>query len=167
MTSLIPKKVEEFLRQSNAIEREYSEEAYQDSVIAWNYLMGESKLTPDVILKTHKLLMKSRNTIPNAFKARYRNCPVYIGGHEGMDHTMIATAIEKRFCYKTMQIKPDWKNLHILYEKIHPFMDGNGRTGRMFMNWTRVKRLGLPLLVIHEGEEQMKYYKWFEIKTRI
>lgn len=52
------------------------------------------------------------------------------------------------------------KNHHVEYEIIHPFVDGNGRTGRMFMNWERLKG-GLPILVIHEGEEQQEYYKWF------
>ena len=53
------------------------------------------------------------------------------------------------------------KTLHVKYEKIHPFVDGNGRTGRIFMNWWRIKN-NLPILVIHEGKEQMDYYKWFK-----
>ena len=51
------------------------------------------------------------------------------------------------------------KASHIAYERIHPFIDGNGRTGRMFMNWQRLKA-GLPILVIKEKEKQ-EYYKWF------
>jgi Fic family protein len=53
------------------------------------------------------------------------------------------------------------KVLHVQYEKIHPFVDGNGRTGRIFMNWWRINN-GLPILVIHEGKEQWEYYKWFD-----
>jgi len=49
--------------------------------------------------------------------------------------------------------------MHINFEKIHPFIDGNGRIGRMLLNWQRVK-LGLPVLVIKESEKQ-EYYKWF------
>jgi Fic family protein len=49
---------------------------------------------------------------------------------------------------------------HIRFEGIHPFGDGNGRIGRMLMNWFLVKG-GRPLLIIHEGEEQFSYYKWF------
>jgi len=48
---------------------------------------------------------------------------------------------------------------HITFEKIHPFIDGNGRIGRIFMNWQR-KKAGLPILVIKEAEKQ-KYYDWF------
>ena len=50
---------------------------------------------------------------------------------------------------------------HIWFEKIHPFEDGNGRTGRILMNIQRLNA-GLPLLIIHEGKEQMEYYKWFQ-----
>ncbi len=56
----------------------------------------------------------------------------------------------------------EWsQQLHVSYEKIHPFVDGNGRTGRMFMNWWRLTN-GLPLLIIHEGDEQYNYYQWFQ-----
>lgn len=49
---------------------------------------------------------------------------------------------------------------HIRFEKIHPFIDGNGRVGRMLMNWQRIK-VGLPLLIIWE-DEKSDYYKWFK-----
>lgn len=36
---------------------------------------------------------------------------------------------------------------HIIFEKIHPFSDGNGRTGRMVMNYSLLEN-GLPPLII-------------------
>lgn len=36
---------------------------------------------------------------------------------------------------------------HIIFEKIHPFSDGNGRTGRMVMNYSLLGN-GLPPLII-------------------
>jgi len=53
------------------------------------------------------------------------------------------------------------KKAHIAFEKIHPFEDGNGRVGRIILNFQRVKA-GLPILVIHTGKEQQEYYKWFK-----
>lgn len=155
--------VKSFLLESNAIEREYSYAAYAGALRAWNYLMTQDVLTMDVILKTHKILMKSRKTIPDSEKGVLRTCPVYIGGREAMDYRQIGGELLMGFCFETMraQPKPDWKSLHVKYEKIHPFTDGNGRTGRMFMNWTRIKRCGLPIMIIHEGWEQMDYYRWF------
>lgn len=38
---------------------------------------------------------------------------------------------------------------HIIFEKIHPFFDGNGRTGRMVMNYSLLEN-GLPPLIINK-----------------
>lgn len=48
---------------------------------------------------------------------------------------------------------------HIAFENIHPFIDGNGRMGRILLNWQRVKA-DLPILIIRESERQ-EYYSWF------
>jgi Fic family protein len=58
------------------------------------------------------------------------------------------------------------KEHHIKFEHIHPFVDFNGRTGRMLMNWERLQ-VGLPMLIIHAdwpkvNGEQMEYYDWFK-----
>lgn len=52
------------------------------------------------------------------------------------------------------------KLVHVEFEDLHPFPDGNGRTGRILYNWHRIQ-LGLPVHVIHEGDEQYDYYQWF------
>ena len=40
---------------------------------------------------------------------------------------------------------------HIVFEKIHPFSDGNGRTGRMVMNYSLIEN-GLPPLIIKKED---------------
>jgi Fic family protein len=52
------------------------------------------------------------------------------------------------------------KQAHIEFEGIHPYEDGNGRIGRMLLNWHRLQS-GLAPLIIHTGAEQQEYYKWF------
>ncbi|MCW6659890.1 Fic family protein [Aerococcaceae bacterium NML191292] len=47
---------------------------------------------------------------------------------------------------------------HILFEQIHPFADGNGRTGRLIMNFELIKN-ELPPLVI-EKEFRTKYFEF-------
>jgi len=69
--------------------------------------------------------------------------------------------VHSDFQFSDMSKDECTKQCHVLFEKIHPFIDGNGRTGRMVYNWHRLK-LGLPIHIIHEGKEQFKYYKWFK-----
>lgn len=48
-------------------------------------------------------------------------------------------------------------DFHIQFERIHPFSDGNGRTGRMIMNYSLLQQ-GLPPLIIQK-EQKADYIK--------
>lgn len=160
--------IDKFLTESNAIEGVYSHLALQQARWAWDYCISEDKLTPGVILKTHKILMLHQPLMPNE-KGYFREVPVYIGGREAMNARNIHYAIEnwcdriekvRGVAYDTKDANEISKSLHIQYENIHPFIDGNGRSGRIFMNWFRLK-IGLPVLVIEERRKQA-YYRWFK-----
>lgn len=156
------KEVEEFLKESNAIEGVYDEQSFKDALSAWKFLVKHKKLTTGVVLKTHKILMRNQNQLGPATKGYYRRCPIYVGGREGLNWVKIHEIMEvwARLVANAMTEK-DAIFHHVEYEKIHPFVDGNGRTGRMFYNWERLK-IGLPIHIIHAGKEQMEYYKWFK-----
>lgn len=47
--------------------------------------------------------------------------------------------------------------LHEEFVKIHPFIDGNGRTSRLLMNFEVMKN-GYPPVII-KAEERHKYYE--------
>jgi Fic family protein len=52
--------------------------------------------------------------------------------------------------------------LHCLFEAIHPFSDGNGRTGRIFLNCMLISS-GLPPVIIKGADnEREKYYAALE-----
>lgn len=158
-----------FLRESNAIEGVYDTDSFLQATYAWEYVIEQDEMTPAVILRTHKILMLNQELFPDE-KGYFRKCAVYIGGRRGEHHKKVKGLI-KLWC-TLMNEKPMKKPgtekgfenasriLHVAYERIHPFVDGNGRTGRIFMNWWRIKN-GLPILVIKESERQ-KYYKWFK-----
>lgn len=49
---------------------------------------------------------------------------------------------------------------HIEFEKIHPFEDGNGRTGRLLLNYELLKN-NLPPIVIAK-EDRVKYFEYLK-----
>ena len=150
----------EFLSQSNAIEREYSTKALEDACGAWKYAKTLKYITIDGILKIHKILMKHLN---KRIAGKIRNCPVYIGG-EKKSQSKEEIECDLQWWVSSYAKRGDEEGIktsHILFEKIHPFEDGNGRTGRILMNLQRIQA-HLPILIIHEGEEQFAYYGWFK-----
>lgn len=151
-----------FLKESNLIEEVYDEVSLHQAKFAWEYLLSQKKMTCGVVLKTHKILMLKQDLQPDE-KGYFRKCDVYIGGRRALNAYEIRGEMEfwcDRVNIHSKVKSPIWKNDHVLYEFIHPFVDGNGRTGRMFMNWQRLKS-GLPIKVIF-NEDKHDYYLWFK-----
>ena len=152
-----------FLTQSNAIEREYSNEALEDAKQAWimAQLSAKDGITISYILGIHRRLMKRLNP---EIAGKLRKLQVGVMTKDGFKEAINWREINcelKELCNFFPTDENTIKKWHIQFEGIHPFEDGNGRVGRIIMNIQRLK-LGLPLLIIHEGEEQMEYYKWFK-----
>lgn len=149
----------EFLHESNLIESERSGLALLDAAKAWGYISKKKTLKVLDILTVHDLLMKNLNP---RIAGRIRNVSVWIGGKPGANPASVSYLLDD-----LVKIVPkNWKEIkrwHIDFEGIHPFEDSNGRTGRIIMNWQR-KKNGLPILIIHHGEEQSEYYQWFNEK---
>lgn len=157
-------KIKEFLENSNWIEREYSNEALQDSHQAWMcglISIKEEDVSLDLILAIHRRLMKRLNP---RIAGKLRKVQVGVmtkeGFKEAIHWTKIKSELESLCCFVPKD-EEEIKLWHIKFEHIHPFEDGNGRTGRILLNLQRIKA-GLPLLIIHEGKEQFEYYKWFK-----
>lgn len=50
--------------------------------------------------------------------------------------------------------------LHLAFESIHPFIDGNGRTGRLLLNFELLKQGYLPVDI--KFTDRAKYYQCFD-----
>jgi len=160
----------DFLKESNAIEGEYSKIALEDSITAWQYaykkiIKNNELLRTDIILGIHKRLMKRLN---ERIAGKFRKVQVGVMTKEGFKEAKHFSKIKEEIMNWTIIFNKnvredyqDWKGNHIWFEHIHPFEDGNGRTGRILMNIQRLK-LGLPILIIHTGKEQQEYYQWFK-----
>lgn len=161
---MMDEKEVEFLKESNAIEGVYSQEALDDALGAWEYAKEHRhKLNLNVILKIHHLLMRRLNSkIAGSWRV---NVAVRVGDR-------YCPAKSKYFIRKEVQdwldncrhtglgAEEDIKRWHVAFEEIHPFIDGNGRVGRILLNLQRLN-VNLPVLVIKESERQ-NYYQWFK-----
>jgi Fic family protein len=156
--------IDEFLRHSNWIEGEYSQVALEDARSAWKVATRnlKAKLSVKTILEIHYELAK--NIRPD-IAGKFRDCNVWIGGQLKLFTSK--TALKKELHHICQSINSEIpqgkdfpKNAHIAFEEIHPFEDFNGRTGRIIYNLHRLK-IGLPIHIIHQGEEQSAYYDWF------
>lgn len=171
----------DFLRESNNIEDEWDDKSLEDAILAWEHCKDLPKLSREVVLEIHGILMHSRDTLEPEQKGVFRDGPVWIGGHEALKSYLIEDklklwlskineSVEASTVKKEEPEYLKWKGEtldnwsrkdHIVYEGIHPFFDGNGRTGRIFYNWQRI-HCGLPVHIIHTGKEQYEYYNWFK-----
>ena len=148
----------EFIKESNAIENVRGQEAFDDSLSAWEYATN-GELSLAFICQIHQKIM---NRLNPKIAGRLRTNAVYIAGEcKDQNITTIIMQVQNWINkHRDATSENDIKNAHIEFEHIHPFADGNGRTGRILLNLQRVKA-GLPILIIHEGEEQQEYYQWF------
>ena len=148
-----------FIIESNAIEMEYSQQAFEDSLKGWDFIVQQKygSLNAVMIETLHMLMMQNLNP---GIAGRIRDGEVSIGGYRALPSYLVREKLLEllQFVPTTEEGIKEW---HIRYEAVHPFFDGNGRSGRHIMNWQRIS-CDLPLLVIHEGEEQFAYYKWFK-----
>lgn len=160
--------IDEFLQESNNIEDERSEIAFDDAKLAWEYAYeNRDKVTLSYILEIHRILM---NRINPRIAGKIRDKDVWIGGQHKrfISRKIVEGELLVRVCFEMMvhMISTDdrkelrAKQVHIVFEDIHPFEDGNGRVGRILYNIQRLK-LDLSIHVIHEGKEQIEYYNWF------
>ena len=70
-------------------------------------------------------------------------------------------------CLKSYSILEALSRIHTLFESIHPFQDGNGRVGRILLNYLAISQ-GFPPIVIKgiELTQRNKYYKALELADK-
>jgi len=147
--------LEKFLKESNAIESEYTKEAFENAWKAWKFLICFEELTLSRILECHRILMTDLN---NRIAGKIRNVNVRVGFSSKLDFNKIKESINK-LLLRDSHTEEQIKQWHIDFENIHPFEDGNGRIGRILYNFQRIKN-GLPIHIIYE-KNKYEYYDWF------
>lgn len=118
-------------------------------------------LSESVIKQIHYLVLADKRED----RGVYRRVPVKIMGakHEPAQPYLIQPKMEQLLeDYKnnTDHIIPRLARFHIEFEGIHPFIDGNGRTGRLLVNLELMKA-GYPPIDI-KFADRISYYNAFD-----
>ena len=121
----------------------------------------QAPLSERVIKQIHYLVLADKEED----RGVYRRVPVRIMGakHEPVQPYLIQPKMEQLLeAYKnsTEHIIPRLAQFHIEFEGIHPFIDGNGRTGRLLVNLELMKA-GYPPIDI-KFADRVAYYNAFD-----
>lgn len=155
------KNVVSFLRESNAIEGIFDDEALLHAKISWNFLSRFKHIDAAAINFAHLCLMQPFD-LESKYKGAFRREPVWIGGHEGKPWYVVPELIDQwcRVANRKPRTEGEIISDHVFFENVHPYIDGNGRIGRMLYNWERLRN-GFDLQVI-KNKDKSHYYSWFE-----
>ena len=161
--------IHEFVDNSNLIEGyDFPCAMFRDSrhvknhLSAFNWVVDNYaiEITPEVIKLIHSILM--RNLLAKNHCGHFRKCKVWVGGHLKDSPSLIQEGLSalcdviKLGPNKNTNIE-DWcMCVHNEFECIHPFIDGNGRTGRLLLNMLRLK-YGLDIQIIY-FDNRIDYY---------
>lgn len=118
-------------------------------------------ISETVIKQIHYLVLADKKED----RGVYRKVPVHIMGakHEPIQPYLIKSKMEqllKDFEKSNEHIVTRLARFHIEFESIHPFIDGNGRTGRLLVNLELMKA-GYPPIDI-KFTDRMAYYNAFD-----
>ncbi|MDR0946651.1 MAG: Fic family protein [Ruminococcus sp.] len=129
---------------------------------AFDYIMlYADKTTPlseSVIKNIHSLVLMDNPR----YRGIWRDVPVRVGSHVAPQPYLIAPMIEKLLADNTNSNKhiiEKTAEFHLRFETIHPFIDGNGRTGRLLLNFELIKQGFLPINIKYA--DRKRYYDCF------
>ena len=108
----------------------------------------QETLTLDMVLLLHKMLISN---IRDDIAGRFRESDewVRVGNHIATDPSMVVEQLENMMvAYQTStteSIITRIARFHLGFEHIHPFVDGNGRIGRVLNNYLLIREGHVPI----------------------
>lgn len=122
----------------------------------------EREIDKETILLLHQMLIGGIND-QIAGRFRIKSEYVRVGTHiapapEHVERMIDATLLEYTSDFNAYFLDKIGK-FHLEFETIHPFNDGNGRIGRVIINY-QLQRLGFPGIIVRDREKK-DYYQAF------
>lgn len=139
-------------------------EAKNLAAVTTDLLAGSEPLSVELILRWHGMLLAG---IRDDVAGRFRRAGewVRVGGHLGANPESVRGLIEDalaRFGADDSMSQIEriaW--FHCEFEIIHPFVDGNGRIGRILIN-KQLQDIGLPPVIVRARNRRIDYYPLLE-----
>lgn len=152
----------------------------KDNLDAFDYVMGLEDISASEIIKINNIVNNSNVDKVEGFKKT--NNDIFGASFTPVDKKMVPREIQKLlFEYKNgfgeeildpnepgisydervnriYKIFEREAKFHIRFERIHPFNDGNGRTGRILMNYNLLKQGMAPVLITNFMSRDYKKY---------
>jgi len=124
---------------------------------------GAEELSEALILFLHRMLIENINE-DIAGRFRRKNEYVRVGTHiaPAPEHveSMVNAALLEYSSNHSNHFLENIAKFHLEFEYVHPFNDGNGRIGRVLINFQLMK-LGFPPIIIRD-KEKAGYYTCFK-----
>jgi len=145
-------------------EREIFEAKNLGRVVLYiNKKAKEQELNLEVVLSLHKMLISNiRDDVAGRFRAD--NEYVRVGSHIAPNPKEVKDRLEKMLTeYNASSHESIIKRiarLHLTFEYIHPFVDGNGRIGRVINNYLLIREGFVPINI--KFIDRKKYYEAFK-----
>lgn len=157
------------LFETRSILSEKEEVIFSDDIVcannhfrAFQYILEHYRepLTADFIKTLHGILLRGTKAEVLGFPVgEYKTITNYVGDRETAPVKEVASRMEALLAeYEAGEA--DFKALvrfHYLFESIHPFQDGNGRTGRLLLFKECLRRGVIPFII--EDSKKAFYYR--------
>lgn len=145
------------------------------------YLFAQQNLlNKENLLNAHKILGK--HIVATSWQGKHRNQNMYVTTSYGRIEYVAATPFQvdaemeklytdiEALCKASLTIQEVFffaSLIHLVFVKIHPFNDGNGRTGRLLEKWFLAQHLGIKAWFIESEKHYYQHHQTYYNNIRV